>query len=263
MSQRSNATGLKRPAGLAAILVPMFLMACGPADVSVFVALGDDAEPEPLGDIEVQILPYDRDQIFDSLESVAAMPEPQMPEDLIAARDEIAAAQDEWRTAESRWGEVRDRLQAINAELETLNTAERRYRELFLEFEDLDAERARVERTVGTLFDRFTELQQASIGRIDSVKVVQDDWANQAFEDFGAVRDMKVELAGLEAHYDTTGAEGVADFMDGVVPGEYWVHARYRLVYDELYWNVPVMVTRDSATVVRLHRENAEVRPVY
>ena len=266
MSRRNNVPGLGKPVGMAALAGSLALAACGPADVSIYVALGGDDEPQPLDGIEVQILPYDRDAIFDSLEAVAVAagsPEPEMPEDLIAARDEIAAAQSAWRDEETRWGELRDRLQTINEELETLNQGERRYRELFAEWEDLNAVYEGAERNVGRLFEAFNDLQQATIGRFDSMRVVQGDWADQAFEDFEMVRFAKVEMSGLEAVYDTTGAEGVADFDEGVAPGAYWVHARYELVYDELYWNVPVNITTDEPFVLRLRRDNAELRPIY
>ena len=255
--------GLRTLSGLAVLLGPLALAACGPAEVSVYVALGGDDDPQPLDGIEVQILPYDRDAIFDSLEAAAASPEPAMPEDLIAARDEIAAAQTAWRDEETRWGELRDRLQTINEELERLNQGERRYRELFAEWEDLNRVYESAERNVGRLFDEFNELQQATIGRFDSMRIVQGDWADQAFEDFELVRFAKIEMSGLEAVYDTTGTEGVADFLDGVAPGAYWVHARYELVYDELYWNVPVEVTTEEPCGRRLRRENAELRPIY
>ncbi|MXV94413.1 MAG: hypothetical protein F4Z92_00710 [Gemmatimonadetes bacterium] len=95
MTRRNNGIGL-------AIFATLAITACGPADVTVFVALGDEANPEPLDAVEVRLLPYDRDQIFDSLASEAATPEPQIPPDLMAARDEIALAQQAWRDSENR-----------------------------------------------------------------------------------------------------------------------------------------------------------------
>ncbi len=256
MTRRNNGIGL-------AILAALAFTACGGADVTVFAALGDEANPEPLDGIEVRLLPYDRDQIFDSLASEAAFPEPQMPADLEAARDEIAAAQQAWRDSETRWGILRDTLQKLNDAMEGLNRAESLYGRLYREYQPLENEYNQADREMGRLFDAFDALQQATIGRMDSMRVVQADWADQAFEDYDLVRFMKMEEVGLEELADTTEATGIADFEGGVAPGAYWVHARHRLPYDELYWNVPVVIARGEPFVLRLSRENADVRPIY
>ena len=133
MTRRNNGIGL-------AILATLAITACGPADVTVFVALGDEANPEPLDAVEVRLLPYDRDQIFDSLASEAGTPEPQIPPDLMAARDEIALAQQAWRDSETRWGVLRDTLQKLNDAMEGLNRAESLYRQLFMDYEDFEGQ---------------------------------------------------------------------------------------------------------------------------
>jgi len=257
MTRRNNGIGA------VAILASLSLAACGAADVSVVVALGDDTESTPLDGVEVQILPYDRDQVFDSLEAAAATPEPEAPADLLAAQEEIAQAQREWLEAETRWNELRDRLQTINERLEGLNRGERLYGQLYQEYEQVDAEYQRTERQVGSLFDTFDALQKASIERVDSMRIVQADWADQAFADVSLVIMSKVDASGLDIVMDTTDASGIADFQDGVAPGMYWVHARHELPYDELYWNVPVTISREDPLVLRLSRDNAEVRPIF
>ena len=257
MTQRKNRIGL------VAILVPLAFTACGPADATVYVALGDDADPDPLDGVEVRLLPYDRDQIFDSLSSEAPTPEPQIPADLLAAQEEIAQAQQAWRDAETRWGVLRDTLQKINRALEGLSRGESLYRRLFTEYEDLEGELTQTDRTMGRLFNEFDALQQATIGRMDSMRAVQGDWGDLAFEDFDLVRYAKIEASGLEELADTTEANGIADFQDGVAPGMYWVYARHELPYDELYWNVPVTITREEPFVLHLRRENAEIRPIF
>lgn len=256
-------TRRKYAIGLAATIVPLAFTACGPGDATVYVALGDDADPNPVDAVEVRLLPYDRDEIFDSLASVASTPEPQIPPDLLAAQEEIAQAQQAWRDAETRWNVLRDTLQRLNTALEPLNPGEGLYRTLFNEWQDFEAELNRTERTVGRLFDEFTSLQQAAIGRMDSMRVVRGDWADMAFEDYDLVRAARIEASGLEELADTTDANGIADFQDGVAPGMYWVHARHDLPYDELYWNIPVTITREEPFVLRLRRDNAEVRPIF
>ena len=97
---------------------------------------------------------------------------------------------------------------------------------------------------------------------MNEVRDARDLWADQAFRDIGDVIDARIEASGLEEAADTTGVEG-AILFDKVPPGQYWVFARYELVYDELYWNIPITVTREEPVVVRLNRANAEMRAIF
>ena len=254
---RSN-TGL----GLLALFATMAITACQPGQATIVVALGEDGNGNPVDDVEVRLLPYDRDQVFDSLTMAATTPEPEIPADLLAAQAEIADAQQAWRDTETQWNTLRDTLQKLNTALEGLNPGEGRYRAIFNEWQDREAEYNRAERRVGSLFDSFTSLQEAAIGRMDSMKIVQADWADQAFEEVDYVIAAKVELSGLEPLADTTDANGIAQFED-VAPGAYWVYARHELPYNELYWNVPIVVTREEPFVLRLSEENADSRPIF
>ena len=254
---RSN-TGL----GLLALFATMAITACQPGQATIVVALGEDGNGNPVDDVEVRLLPYDRDQVFDSLTMAATTPEPEIPADLLAAQAEIADAQQAWRDTETQWNTLRDTLQKLNTALEGLNPGEGRYRAIFNEWQDQEAEYNRAERRVGSLFDSFTSLQEAAIGRMDSMKIVQADWADQAFEEVDYVIAAKVELSGLEPLADTTDANGIAQFED-VAPGAYWVYARHELPYNELYWNVPIVVTRQEPFVLRLSEENADSRPIF
>lgn len=252
--------------GLVAILATTILAACGPGEATVIVGLGDEAAEDgnAIEGVEVRLLPYDRDQIFDSLTAVAAdagMPEPEVPPDLLAAQEEIAQAQQEWRDTETRWNILRDSLQTLNDAMEGLNRAQRAYLTLYNEYQDLEGEYNRAEQQVGRLFDNFTSLQDAAIGRMDSINIVQADWADQAFEDVGLIIAAKTELSGLEEHADTTGVDGVAAFE--AAPGEYWVYARHELPYNELYWNISIVISREEPVVLRLNRDNAVVRQIF
>ena len=252
--------------GLAAILVTTILAACGPGEATIIVALGDETSEDAnaLDGVEVRLLPYDRDQIFDSLTAAAAtagMPEPEVPADLLAAQEEIAQAQQEWLDTETRWNVLRDSLQTLNNAMEGLNRAQRAYIELYNQYQDLEGEYNRAEQQVGRLFDNFTSLQDAAIGRMDSINIVQADWADLAFEDVGLIIAARIELTGLEEHADTTGVEGVAAFE--AAPGQYWVYARHELPYNELYWNIPIAITREEPVVLRLNRDNAVVRQIF
>lgn len=249
--------------GLAAAIGAVALTACGSGEVIIIAALGDGADPNarPLNAVEVQLLPYDRDQVFDSLASVASEPEPEVPADLLAAQEEIAQARQEWRTTDNRWAVVRDSLNIIGDQLDPADRDTRAYQELFDRWEDLDIERARLARDRDQLFEVFTGLQEATIDRMDAVRFERQDWADQAFADVGIVFAARIEASGLDMAADTTDVAGRAVIQ--VPPGDYWVHARYELPSEELYWNIPITVVRGEPQEVRLSRENAEVRPVF
>ena len=164
---------------------------------------------------------------------------------------------------ETQWNTLRDTLQKLNTELEGLNPGMSRYRAIFNEWQDQEALYNRAERQLGSLFDNFDALQQAAIGRMDSISIIQADWADQAFEEVDYVIAAKIELSGLEPLADTTDANGIAQF-DDVAPGAYWVYARHELPYNELYWNVPIVVTREEPfEPTILSEENAVTRPIF
>ena len=85
---------------------PLFSGACGPAQVAVTAEI-DVPDPEAEGQMvtraiaeaEIQLIPFDRDLVFDSLTAAFATPEPEVPEDLLSAQREIADAQAEWNAA--------------------------------------------------------------------------------------------------------------------------------------------------------------------
>lgn len=249
--------------GLTAVIATAALTACGPVDVTIVAALGDDLDPgaNAINALEVHLLPFDRDALFDSLEAEAPRPEPEIPADLLEAQEQIAVARQEWREAETSWGILRDTLPKLTVELDELDPGMRLYQELFLQWEELDAQRQRAERDKTSRFETFTSLQAATIDRMDSINFLRDDWAEEAFADFPLVEAAKIGFAGLDAMADTTNAAGLASLR--VAPGAYWVHARYELTTEELYWNVPITVVRGEPLEVRLTRENAEIRPIY
>jgi hypothetical protein len=240
--------------------------ACGPTQVIVTMEIEVDdpasggTVAQSLADIEVRLVPYDRDAVFDSLTSAYSTPEPAVPQELLAARAEVQAAQAQWDEAQRRWAILRDTLQTITGTLEGLPRTDAQYIMLFNDYNDFDAEYSSVEREVETAFTRFDELQQGTLRASDSIRILQDNWADDAFVDAADVFRAKGLESGLDAPIDTTDASGVARTNLQVSPGTYWVNARYELTYSELYWNVPVTVEGGDPVQVRLTRENAEER---
>jgi hypothetical protein len=246
---------------------PLFVIACGPGQVAVTAEV-DVPDPEnegatvnrPLAELEVQLIPFDRDMVFDSLTQAFGTPEPAIPADLLAAQEEIAAAQAEWNRLEAAWGNGRARLQEITEEMEPLNPAEARYNILYQEFQDVEATVLRAERVKDQAFRTFTDLQAGYIQRRDSMNFIIDDWAEEAYASAFDVFTAKVRELGSEILVDTTDAQGFA--LIDVPPGDWWVYAYYPQAFSELYWNLPITVERGDPLQVRLTRETAETRPV-
>jgi hypothetical protein len=242
--------------------------ACGPAQVVVTMEIqvdnpdGTGSSQLALSDIEVQLLPFDRDAVFDSLTAAASSPEPEVPPELTAERDRVRVAQEQYDQAQRRWNVLRDTLQKLSTAMEKYNRGEAQYLLLYREFQDFDGQLSGAERTMNTAFTRFDSLQQGTIHASDSIRIMQDNWADEAFGDIGTIFRDKQRASGLEMAADTTDASGVARTHLQVRPGNYWVYARYRQTYTELYWNVPITVERGDPVEVRLDRSNAQERPI-
>jgi hypothetical protein len=187
-------------------------------------------------------------------------PEPTIPQDLLDRRAEVQAAQAEWDEANRRWATIRDTLQTLNTAMEEFNPAEGAYRVLFREWQDWESDLGTAEREVERTFAAFDSLQQGTIRESDSVRITQENWADEAFADIGTVFSTKQRETGLDWVVDTTDANGVARGNLNVKPGTYWVHARYEMAYTELYWNLMITVEGGEPMTVQLNRSNAEER---
>jgi len=255
-----------RRSWLAVLLLGSTLtVACGQGQVVVSAEVevpnpeGEGMVVRPIADTEVQLLPFNRDLVFDSLAEAFPTPEPTIPEDLLEAQEAIAIAQEEWRAAEQTWGQGRARLQEITQEMEGLSRGEAQYVALFREFQDVEGAVSRAERVKDQAFARFTELQEGYIQRADSMRLVREQWGDEAFASYGDVFLMKLRESGREILTDTTDAAGMAGFE--VPPGQWWVYARTELPFSELYWNLPITVERGNPVQVSLNASTAEVRP--
>lgn len=240
--------------------------ACGPSEVVVTIEIevpnpeGEGTVVRPLSGVEVQLIPFDRDVVFDSLTQAYGTPEPEVPAELIERREEVQEAQAEWDEANRRWSTIRDTLQKLNDAMEQYSRGEARYVALFREWQDWESELDATQREVDQAFAVFDSLQQGTIRESDSVRILQDNWADDAFAGVSEIFAAKLRESGLDWVVDTTDASGVARGNLMVKPGTYWVHARYELPYTELYWNEMITVERGEPMTVRLTRENAEER---
>lgn len=248
-----------------ALLGTALLSACGPTEVVISAEISPEdpsqgGEPMALGDLEIRMVPYDRDVIFDSLTAVATTPQPAIPDSVLNAQNAVADAQQAWRDTEARWSLLRDTLQTLSAELDQMSRSQGQYRVLFRDFQDLDEEYAAVERQRDAAFEDFTSLQGASMAAAEETRLIREQWADEAFAEVGVVMVAHERASGLATLYDTTDASGIArGFL--AKAGDYWVTARHELPFTELYWNVPVTVVGGEPQQVRLTRDNALVRP--
>ncbi len=213
-----------------------------------------------LAQLQIRLLPYDRDSLFAALTAQYGEPEPQPPADLLSLRDSISVAQERWRTAEADWNEQRSELEALSERMKAMSRTSREYAQAFRRFDQLDGQLRRLDREKTRFFERFTELQSAYRAKADSFNAVVLGWGDEAFETFNEIVDSLLEARGVEELYDTTDASGWAYV---VVPrGQWWAHTRYELPFEELYWNVPYRSDGGADTLV-LNKSNAELRPIF
>lgn len=243
------------------------LSACSPAQVVVTgeIEQEDPTSEEgtmrtvPLSNMVVELIPFDRDVVFDSLTEAAATPEPEIPEELREAQVAIQEAQERWQNLEARWNTLRDTLQTINEELAQYSRGEARYVALFREWEPLNQEYERVDRQVSQAFEEFSQLQEESFAQLEEVRIQRENWAEEAYADILTIFEERMDEVGREIMVDTTSADGVAVFED-VPEGEWWVHARWQLPTVELYWNEQLQVPAGEITEIMLDRAKAEER---
>lgn len=249
MRQQRVGTALIAGAALA-------LAGCGGSPVTVQVVTEGPEGPVPQANVEVQFVPFDRDSVFDALESQASQSKPQVPEDMLTTFEEIRSAQAQWRDKDVEWSEGRDRLQRLSQELQGLDRRSRPYMEKYEEFGTLEGQVNRLEREKKQLFDRFTAMQESVATRVDSFKIARDAWEEAAYADYFDVEAELLKAAGQEVHTDTTNAEGFVS--RGLSGGDWWVSARVPTARGELYWNVKF--EPGAADTLRLTPENGEDR---
>lgn len=252
---------MKRLVWVAAALGVAALSGCGgnPVNVQVATTAQDEAELRPLARLEVRLLPYDRDLVFDSLEAAHHTPEPEIPDTLLQLQERIAQAQAEWQRAEAQWIAVRDSLRQISETMQGLSRAQPQYVVLFREFQQLEPLEQSLERQSREAFQRFEGLQGAYAAQTEEIRLRRQQWGDEAFVDVDRVFSQRVRELGREVLVDTTDASGAVQFRPR--PGRWWVHARVPAAYEEYYWNVPIEVRRGEPVELRLSEENADMRP--
>lgn len=235
-------------------LVAATLFACGGGEVTIQVV--GDADGQPVRDLPVSFVPYDRDSIFEALAAAAPEPEPAMDPELIAAAEEVAELQTAWRTTEDAWANARDSLQGLSERLQNMDTRSREYRQLYEGFNSLESRVKRLDRENKAAFAAFDSLQQGMQRRADSMRVVKEAWEEEAFAGYFDVVEEVEQARGAAAIEDTTDADG---FATQSLNGQPWyVTTRLPTQFGDLYWNV--LIDPAGPDTVRLTSELAERR---
>jgi hypothetical protein len=237
------------------------LAACGRTEVIVQGQIeAAEGQMTALSNLPVRFLPYDRDAIFDSLAAAYTSPAPELPQELIALRDSIATAQTEWTNATARWNLLRDSLQRANQRLQGMSRASGEYVVLFREVNALFDQEAQSQRQMDQSFARYTALQDRYGTQAQEIRLSREQWEDAAYNDFERIVALRIRELRMDERADTLDANGVVRHR-GLPAGEWWVVARYDLPFEELYWNLPINVTRGEPVQVQLTRQTAEVRP--
>jgi hypothetical protein len=197
----------------ATLAILVLATACGGTDLIVEARVASaGGEAAPIGNLEVQLLPYDRDAIFSEFESRASEPEPEIPDSIVQIQQAMAEAQDEWQQAESRWNVVRDSLKTLSDRLDGMNRTSGDYRVVFNAFNDLEGEEGRLRRQSEQAFQRFSGLQTQVNSVAEEIKIRREEWASEAFMGVESAIETAVEESGREEAFDTTSAAGLAAF---------------------------------------------------
>ncbi len=250
---------------LAAIGVAASVACSGEVAVLAQLEGVDGGDATPLKQLEVRALPYDRDAIFDELRARAAQPEPAVPDSLLQLQTDIQTAQDQWNAATNRWNTARDSLRKLSDALEAMRRRGERgsaqYRLLFNDFGDQEGRESSAKRQMDGDFARFDNLQRRYTEQAQRYSLLHEQWAEDAYSAVDSVIAVRLEQLGREAVADTTDDNGIVRIS--LKKGQWWIHARYALVYEELYWNEPVEVTGGDPVQVLLNRETAERRRIW
>jgi hypothetical protein len=235
-------------------------------DVSTEVELVNPETGQPtrqaLGDLPIQLVPFDRDEFFDELAARVGTPEPQLPQELRILRDSIAAATEVWGQRQTEWAPLAAEVESLNRELAEYNTGDAMYQVIFRERTAAERVADAAQARLDSAFAEVDRLQQQSNAGMEAFRAELTAWENEAFAGYEEALIERMDEAGNEIVTDTTDADGRASFI--VPTGEWWVYARFPYtLQDEFYWNVPIEVQRDAPAQVILNEQNAEIRDLF
>ena len=110
---------------------------CSDSKVVVHASLAENGEP--VADLPVWVLPYDRQALMDSLAEEAGEPEPAIPAPLVTQLEGLTARERQLAAAgDPRLPAFRAQLAAVQKQVDSIRVARRRWREhTFADFDSL------------------------------------------------------------------------------------------------------------------------------
>jgi len=125
------------------LLLAACVAAAGCSDSKVVVRATLAENGEPVADLPVWVLPYDRQALMDSLAREAGEPEPAIPAPLLTQLEGLTARERQLTASgDSALRQVRARREAVQKQVDSIRTARRAWRErVFAPFDSLASER--------------------------------------------------------------------------------------------------------------------------
>ncbi|HEU0015352.1 MAG TPA: hypothetical protein VFQ45_16810, partial [Longimicrobium sp.] len=102
--------------------------AAGCSDSKVVVRASLDQGGQPIADLPVWLLPYDRKALADSMLRAGEMPEPAIPADLLTQLESLTAREKE-AAGDSARRQVQAARRTLQARIDSIKTARRVWRE--------------------------------------------------------------------------------------------------------------------------------------
>lgn len=227
-------------------------------DLHVRAALGGAA----LTDLEVHILPFDPDELLDSLESAAAVPKPSFPELEASLRSYQRRTNEEFAEVSETWHSTRDSVEDLSRRLLEIDRASARYRARYRDFRELYSRLMRrgAERdaTIWSLTAQDRDLAGRAGAAADSIRL----WEASNLREYPRLASERLEDLGRPAATVVTDEEGGA--LLSLAPGRWWLLAKMKHPANpflEYHWNQPIH-TRGwmKLAVVPLDDHNARLR---
>lgn len=121
------------------LLLAACLAAAGCSDSKVVVRASLAEAGEPVADLPVFLLPYDRQALMDSLARAADEPEPTIPSALITQLESLSARERQLGAAgDSTVRRVRAQRAAVQAQMDSIRVSRRRWRQrVFADFDSM------------------------------------------------------------------------------------------------------------------------------
>lgn len=121
------------------LLLAACLAAAGCSDSKVVVRASLAQAGEPVADMPVYLLPYDREALMDSLAEASDEPEPAIPEALVTQLESLNARERQLSAAgDSTIRQVRAQRAAVQAQVDSIRVSRRRWRQrVFADFDSV------------------------------------------------------------------------------------------------------------------------------